>query len=92
MVSKPIDTAGNPKPIMPLIMPAKANTTIIIARNVTVYLRFLQGYATEKNRFCPILVFRSGSQLKVEAVLYFSSNTLLKILSIIHTRYKLLNT
>ncbi len=48
MVSKPIDTAGNPKPIMPLIMPAKAKTTIIIAKKVTVYLRFLKGYATEK--------------------------------------------
>ncbi|EXA98125.1 hypothetical protein J507_2214 [Acinetobacter sp. 1295259] len=33
---------------MPLIMPAKAKTTIIIAKKVTVYLRFLKGYATEK--------------------------------------------
>lgn len=60
MVSKPIDTAGKPKPIMPLIMPAKANTIIIIARNVTVYLRFLQGYATEKTGFALFLFLGVG--------------------------------
>lgn len=60
MVSKPIDTAGNPKPIMPFIMPAKAKITMIIAKKVTVYLRFLKGYATEKTGIALFLFLEVG--------------------------------
>ena len=60
MVSKPIDTAGKPKPIMPLIMPAKANTIIIIARNVTVYLRFPTRLCYGKTGFALFLFLGVG--------------------------------
>lgn len=49
-------------------------------------------YATEKAGSEPILIFGSRPQVEVEANLYLSSKTLLIMLSIIHTRYRLLKT